>query len=141
MFCISVSSLFWYHVYLVLSNRSTLEQFRAPYFATGPDENGWGLGKRNNFQVRKKSVTNSLYFYLQRATDDLIFGSKHDRKIAMMSAWFAFGCFVSMIGKSCLQDKRWRFIRRNHKKKKKSFFFNDSRQNKLLKIILQNSKN
>jgi len=50
MFCISVSSLFWYHVYLVLSNRSTLEQFRAPYFATGPDENGWGLGKRNNFQ-------------------------------------------------------------------------------------------
>ena len=56
MFCISVSSLFWYHVYLVLSNRSTLEQFRAPYFATGPDESGWGLGKRNNFQVRKKSV-------------------------------------------------------------------------------------
>jgi len=50
MFCISVSSLFWYHVYLVLSNRSTLEQFRAPYFASGPDENGWGLGKRNNFQ-------------------------------------------------------------------------------------------
>ena len=50
MFCISVSSLFWYHVYLVLSNRSTLEQFRAPYFDQGPDENGWGLGKRNNFQ-------------------------------------------------------------------------------------------
>jgi len=50
MFCISVSSLFWYHVYLVLQNRSTLEQFRAPYFATGPDEAGWSLGKRNNFQ-------------------------------------------------------------------------------------------
>lgn len=52
MFCISVSSLFWYHVYLVLSNRSTLEQFRAPYFSSGggPDENGWSLGKRNNFQ-------------------------------------------------------------------------------------------
>lgn len=50
MFCISVSSLFWYHVYLVLSNRSTLEQFRAPYFATGADEKGWSLGKRNNFQ-------------------------------------------------------------------------------------------
>lgn len=50
MFCISVSSLFWYHVYLVLRNRSTLEQFRAPYFAGGPDEGGWSLGKRNNFQ-------------------------------------------------------------------------------------------
>ncbi len=51
MFCISVSSLFWYHVYLVLHNRSTLEQFRAPYFANGqPDEDGWSLGKRNNFQ-------------------------------------------------------------------------------------------
>ena len=50
MFCISVSSLFWYHVYLVLHNRSTLEQFRAPYYANGPDENGWSLGKRNNFQ-------------------------------------------------------------------------------------------
>ena len=51
MFCISVSSLFWYHVFLVLNNRSTLEQFRAPYFANGqPDEAGWSLGKRNNFQ-------------------------------------------------------------------------------------------
>ena len=50
MFCISVSSLFWYHVYLVLHNRSTLEQFRAPYFNSGPDESGWSLGKKNNFQ-------------------------------------------------------------------------------------------
>jgi len=63
MFCISVSSLFWYHIYLVLNNRSTLEQFRAPYFndlsgvrsngaSVGPraDEQGWSLGKMNNFQ-------------------------------------------------------------------------------------------
>jgi len=63
MFCISVSSLFWYHIYLVLHNRSTLEQFRAPYFNdlsgvrsngahVGPraDEQGWSLGKMNNFQ-------------------------------------------------------------------------------------------
>ena len=59
----SVSSLFWYHIYLVLHNRSTLEQFRAPYFndlsgvrsngaSVGPraDEQGWSLGKMNNFQ-------------------------------------------------------------------------------------------
>ena len=59
----SVSSLFWYHIYLVLNNRSTLEQFRAPYFndlsgvrsngaSVGPraDEQGWSLGKMNNFQ-------------------------------------------------------------------------------------------
>lgn len=51
MFCISVSSLFWYHVYLVLNNRTTLEQFRAPSFTNGAsDENGWSLGKFNNFQ-------------------------------------------------------------------------------------------
>ena len=30
--------------------RSTLEQFRAPCYASGPDENGWSLGKKNNFQ-------------------------------------------------------------------------------------------
>ena len=30
----------------------------------------------------------SLYFCLQRAADNLIFGSKHDWKIAMLSAWF-----------------------------------------------------
>merc|ERR1719268_587708 len=35
MFCISVSSLFWYHVYLIMYNKSTLEQFRAPYFTNG----------------------------------------------------------------------------------------------------------
>ena len=63
MLFFSVSSLFWYHIYLVLHNRSTLEQFRAPYFndlsgvrsngvSVGPraDEQGWSLGKLNNFQ-------------------------------------------------------------------------------------------
>jgi len=52
MFCISVSSLFWYHVYLIMYNKSTLEQFRAPYFTNGggqPDPMGWSLGKANNF--------------------------------------------------------------------------------------------
>ncbi len=34
----------------MLNNRSTLEQFRAPYFATGADEQGWSMGKLNNFK-------------------------------------------------------------------------------------------
>ena len=51
MFCISVSSLFWYHIYLILHNRSTFEQFRSPYFnGVGPDAEGWTLGKANNFR-------------------------------------------------------------------------------------------
>ena len=66
MFCISVSSLFWYHVYLVLHNRSTLEQFRAPYYANGPDENGWSLGRRNNFQ--EVFGKRALYWFLPITT-------------------------------------------------------------------------
>ena len=57
----------------------------------------------NRHFMRKISDIHSLNFCLQRATDNLIFGSKHDRKIAMLSAWF--GAFFSMIGKNCLQDK------------------------------------
>jgi len=51
MFSLSVSSLFWYHVWLTLHNRSTLEQFRAPIFEGGrSDPQGWSLGKGNNFR-------------------------------------------------------------------------------------------
>jgi len=49
LFSLSVSSLFWYHIWLVLHNRSTLEQFRAPIFDNNvSDPNGWSLGKLNN---------------------------------------------------------------------------------------------
>jgi len=49
LFSLSVSSLFWYHIWLVLHNRSTLEQFRAPMFENNvSDPNGWSLGKLNN---------------------------------------------------------------------------------------------
>jgi len=51
LFSISVSSLFWYHVYLVLNNRSTLEQFRGPVFDDQTsDKDGWSLGHLNNFK-------------------------------------------------------------------------------------------
>ena len=69
MFSISVFSLWAYHIYLVLHNRSTLgndisycndeknftfvfvlsEAYRAPIFRSGPDKDGFNLGKYNNF--------------------------------------------------------------------------------------------
>uniref|UniRef100_A0A0A9ZCF0 Palmitoyltransferase n=1 Tax=Lygus hesperus TaxID=30085 RepID=A0A0A9ZCF0_LYGHE len=50
MFATSLLSLFIYHCYLVSHNRTTLEAFRAPVFPSGPDKNGFSLGKYNNFQ-------------------------------------------------------------------------------------------
>ncbi|XP_018616613.2 palmitoyltransferase ZDHHC20-B isoform X2 [Scleropages formosus] len=52
MFCISILSLFSYHLWLVGKNRSTIEAFRAPVFTNGPDKNGFSLGfKKNVTQV------------------------------------------------------------------------------------------
>ncbi|KAI4463932.1 zinc finger dhhc domain containing protein [Holotrichia oblita] len=49
MFAISLISLFCYHCYLVLHNRTTLEALRAPVFPSGPNKEGFDLGKKNNF--------------------------------------------------------------------------------------------
>ncbi|XP_057323117.1 palmitoyltransferase ZDHHC15B-like isoform X1 [Microplitis mediator] len=50
MFAVSLNSLFFYHCYLILHNRSTLEAFRPPMFRMGKDKDGFNIGKYNNFQ-------------------------------------------------------------------------------------------
>ncbi|XP_029957377.1 palmitoyltransferase ZDHHC20-like [Salarias fasciatus] len=48
LFFISVVSLLSYHLWLVGKNRTTIEAFRAPVFANGPDKNGFSLGFSRN---------------------------------------------------------------------------------------------
>ena len=50
MFAISVSTLFFYHLWLSAKNRTTIESFRDPVFTYGPDKNGFNLGWRENFR-------------------------------------------------------------------------------------------
>ncbi|CAF1502885.1 unnamed protein product [Didymodactylos carnosus] len=49
MFAVSVSTLFFYHLYLIWKNRTTLESFRSPIFIDGPNKNGFDLGYKQNF--------------------------------------------------------------------------------------------
>ncbi|XP_035482501.1 palmitoyltransferase ZDHHC20-B isoform X3 [Scophthalmus maximus] len=48
MFFISILSLLSYHLWLVGKNRTTIEAFRAPVFANGPDKSGFSLGFGRN---------------------------------------------------------------------------------------------
>ncbi|XP_061608070.1 palmitoyltransferase ZDHHC20-A-like isoform X2 [Phyllopteryx taeniolatus] len=50
--CPCILSLFSYHLFLIGKNRTTIEAFRAPVFAKGPDKNGFSLSfKRNAAEV------------------------------------------------------------------------------------------
>ena len=50
LFFLFLSSLFWYHTFLLLRNRTTLEQFRAPVFTYGADDSAFDMGKAENFK-------------------------------------------------------------------------------------------
>jgi len=63
LFSLSISSLFWYHIWLLWHNRSTLEQFRAPVFENNvSDPDGWSLGSLGN--VREVFGENPLLWLL-----------------------------------------------------------------------------
>ncbi|CAF0879514.1 unnamed protein product [Rotaria sordida] len=50
IFAVSVSSLFFYHLFLIGKNRTTVESHRAPIFANGPQKDGFDLGCKQNIQ-------------------------------------------------------------------------------------------
>jgi len=78
MFSLSVSSLFWYHLWLLVHNRSTLEQFRAPMFENNQsDAAGWSLGRMNN--VREVLGSSPLLWLLPVPTtlgDGIVFPTR-----------------------------------------------------------------
>ena len=65
-------------------------------------------------------MTDSLYICLQRALHNLIFSSKHDWKIDMLSAWF--GAFFKHDSKELFIRLGNNFFERIIKRKKKFFF-------------------
>jgi palmitoyltransferase len=80
MFSVSVATLFFYHVWLTVKNRSTIgkfnlvkkfeknlvESFRAPLFTYGEDKNGFNLGWSANW--REVFGDNRLHWFLPLPT-------------------------------------------------------------------------
>jgi len=83
LFCLSICSLFGYHIWLVLHNRTTLEQFRAPMFENNlSDPSGWSLGKINN--LREVFGNNAfLWFFPVKTTigDGLSYPCRNQEEI------------------------------------------------------------
>ena len=50
MFALSIFFLFFYHIYLTLTNQSTIESFHPPYFPHGPDRRGYRLSYKENWK-------------------------------------------------------------------------------------------
>ena len=64
LFTMSICSLFGYHIWLVLHNRTTLEQFRAPVFENNlTDPSGWSMGKLNNVKEVFGKTGRILYLF------------------------------------------------------------------------------
>ncbi|XP_042219489.1 palmitoyltransferase ZDHHC20-B-like isoform X3 [Homarus americanus] len=90
MFAISLVSLFGYHIFLVVKNRSTLESFRAPIFRLNhawlQDKDGFSLGAFNNF-VEVFGDNKKLWFLpvasrkCQRAADARVTGSSAETQL------------------------------------------------------------
>jgi hypothetical protein len=62
MLSFGVMFLYFYHVYLLLNNRSTLEAFRPPLMTYGPDRNAFNLGKREN--LNQLFGRNKLFWFV-----------------------------------------------------------------------------
>ncbi|XP_031564286.1 palmitoyltransferase ZDHHC15B-like [Actinia tenebrosa] len=97
MFCISLWSLFGYHVYLTTVNKTTLESFRVPYFINGPDKKGFNLGSAIK-NVEQVFGTNRLLWFLPIKTslgDGVRFPLNHrpesDRLLSDRERWMEEG--------------------------------------------------
>jgi palmitoyltransferase len=50
IFCLSTSTLFFYHTYLIVVNKTTIESMAPPYTHRGPVSGLYNLGVRNNIK-------------------------------------------------------------------------------------------
>ncbi|KAI6237833.1 Palmitoyltransferase [Aphelenchoides besseyi] len=74
LFGISIACLFFYHVYLVLKNRTTIEQWSPPHFENGPDPNAYNVGAFRNF---KQIFGDSKLYWLFPVSSGLSDGLKY----------------------------------------------------------------